>query len=326
LNIVITGGLGFLGQNLAARLLAEGHHVLVIDPAAHGRQAGDPMLSMCGLSVTELKALDVTFQLFEQLGQFDRVYHLASFASPPDYKARPLDTLRAGTTGTDIMLQIMAMHGAPGCRFLLASTSEIYGQPQAHPQPETYWGNVNPIGPRACYDESKRAAEAFTMAWHTAMGADTRIARIFNTYGPMMRLNDGRMIPEFCRAALACEPIPVHGDGNQTRTLCYVDDTIDGLIRLMEYSGDDAHEPVNIGGSEELSVREIALRVHAVLGGPGINMVPQPCPDDPVKRKPDISRARDRLGWTPKTPFHVGLGPTIDWFRSIPLAAVRLPA
>ena len=256
MNILVTGGAGFLGSNLVMRLLYQGHSVTAVDNLLTGTLANlgnafkqyPETFSFINRNVSQRGA---TLGPIDHGAGWDRVYHLASAASPAVYKKHPIKTLRVGTIGTENMLQ-HANHWR--ARMLFASTSEVYGQPLKHPQSEGYFGNVNPIGPRSMYDEAKRCGEAFVMAYHYAKGVDTRIARIFNTYGPGLRGDDGRMIPAFVMAALAGEAIPVHGSGLQTRTLCYVDDTVDGLIRLMENESTEAHLPVNIGGHQEMTV------------------------------------------------------------------------
>jgi dTDP-glucose 4,6-dehydratase len=243
-------------------------------------------------------------------GSVDRVIHLASPASPMDYLRYPLETLEAGSSGTRNALELAL---ATGARFLLSSTSEIYGDPEIHPQLESYWGKVNPIGPRAVYDESKRFAEAITMAYHRTHGVDVRIARLFNTYGPRMRRGDGRAVPAFIEQALLREPVSLHGDGSQTRSLCYVDDTVEGLCLLLESSVDG---PVNLGNPHELSMRELAMRVCDLVGADvDIKEVDRP-EDDPALRRPDITRAQKLLGWAPTVPLDEGLLRTIEWARS----------
>ncbi|MDQ6885418.1 MAG: GDP-mannose 4,6-dehydratase, partial [Candidatus Dormibacteraeota bacterium] len=237
--------------------------------------------------------------------------HFASPASPVDYAEHPIATLKVGTLGTHNMLGLAR---AKGSVFLLASTSEVYGDPLVHPQPETYWGNVNPIGPRSVYDESKRAAEAFTMAYHRTHGMQTRIVRIFNTYGPRMRLNDGRAVPNFLMQALGGAPITVYGDGSQTRSLCYVDDLIEGILRLLH---SDVSEPVNIGNPNEITMLQLAALIRKkVCSKSEIVYVPLPV-DDPRQRRPDITRARQLLSWEPTTPLEVGLDRTIDAFKAL---------
>jgi len=245
----------------------------------------------------------------------DAVLHLASPASPTDYARHPIATLKVGTAGTYNMLELARAKQAV---FVLASTSEVYGDPQVHPQPESYWGHVNPVGPRGVYDEAKRAAEAFTMAYRRHHGVRTRIARIFNTYGPRMRPDDGRAVPNFITQALCGEALTVNGDGTQTRSLCYVDDLIDGLVRLLDL---DDPDPVNLGNPEELTILRLAETIRELVGGTS-EIVFRPLPeDDPRVRRPDITRARTRLGWEPRTPLRTGLEHTIAWFRTLALRA-----
>jgi dTDP-glucose 4,6-dehydratase len=251
---------------------------------------------------------DVSEPLFLD-SPFDAVFHFASPASPVDYADRPIQTLKVGTLGTHNMLGLAR---AKGATFLLASTSEVYGDPQVHPQPETYWGNVNPIGPRSVYDEAKRAAEAFTMAYHRAHQMKTRIVRIFNTFGPRMRLNDGRAVPNFLLQALNNKPITIYGDGSQTRSLCYVDDLIEGVVHLLEV---DYAEPVNLGTADEVTMTELATRIRRLCNSTS-KIVHKPLPeDDPKQRRPDLSRAREILGWQSHTSLDAGLAKTIAYFR-----------
>ena len=242
-------------------------------------------------------------------GPFDHVWHLASLASPKEYLAHPIETLEVGSAGTRNMLEIARRDGA---RFLLTSTSECYGDPQEHPQAETYWGHVNPVGKRSCYDESKRYAEALTMAYHRAYGVATNIARIFNTYGPRMALKDGRVVPTFLDQALRGEPLTVYGDGSQTRSFCYISDMVEGLVRLSE---SDERYPVNLGNPLELTILEFAERIRSAAGA-DLKTVFEPLPeDDPQKRRPDISKARRLLRWEPKVSLEDGLRETIEYFR-----------
>ncbi|HEY9724487.1 MAG TPA: UDP-glucuronic acid decarboxylase family protein, partial [Oscillatoriaceae cyanobacterium] len=306
MRILITGGAGFIGSHLCDRLLAEGHEVLVHDNLITGSLANllhlqeNPRFRFVEHNVTQY--IDVP-------GHLDQIYHFASPASPVDYAELPIQTLKVGALGTHNALGVAK---AKGARMLIASTSEVYGDPLVHPQPETYWGNVNPIGPRSCYDEAKRFAEAITMAYHQHHGVETRIVRIFNTYGPRMRLNDGRAIPNFLTQALRGEPITVYGDGRQTRSFCYVSDLVDGIVRLMN-SGVDT--PVNIGNPTELSLLEMAERIKEMTGSRSA-IVHQPLPqDDPKVRRPDITKAREHLGWAPKVDLQEGLVQTIAYFR-----------
>jgi dTDP-glucose 4,6-dehydratase len=303
---VVTGGAGFLGSHLADLLLARGHKVIVIDNLITGsvdniaHLAGHPRFKFIRQDVTEFIYLDVPVHF---------VWHFASPASPIDYLEIPIQTLKVGSLGTHKALGLARNKGA---RFLLASTSEIYGDPLVHPQTEDYWGNVNTIGPRGCYDESKRFAEAITMAYHREHNVETRIVRIFNTYGPRMRLNDGRVVPAFVSQALANKPITVFGAGEQTRSFCYVSDLIDGIYRLMNSS---AVLPVNIGNPHELTVLEFA---HAIIRQTASRskIVFKPLPqDDPRQRRPDITRAKKLLGWGPKISLKEGLATTIEYVR-----------
>jgi dTDP-glucose 4,6-dehydratase len=244
-------------------------------------------------------------------GRLDGVLHLASLASPKDYLAHPIETLESGSSGTRTMLETARRHGA---RFLLSSTSECYGDPSVHPQVETYWGNVNPVGPRSCYDESKRYAEALTMAYHRVYKMPTNIARIFNTYGPRMQLDDGRVVPAFIGQALRGEPLTVFGDGSQTRSFCYVDDLVEGLYRLL-FS--DERDPVNLGNPEEMTILEFAERIRRLMGSSApLEFKPLP-QDDPKQRQPDITKARTVLGWEPKVALEDGLRQTIEYFQKL---------
>ncbi|HZL63703.1 MAG TPA: UDP-glucuronic acid decarboxylase family protein [Thermoleophilia bacterium] len=294
---VVTGGAGFLGSHLCERLLAEGHDVLCLDNLDTGSLQNIEHIRDSAFefrNVDVIDAIDVT-------GEVANVFHLASPASPIDYLRLPLHTLKVGSYGTHHALGLAKFKRA---RFLLASTSEVYGDPEVHPQPETYWGNVNPIGPRGVYDESKRYGEAMTMAYHRQQGVDTAIARIFNTYGPRMRPNDGRAVPTFLRQAMADKPLTVFGDGSQTRSFCYVDDLIEGLVRLA-FSGE--HTPVNLGNPAELSLCELAEVVIDVTGSTS-TIVHQALPlDDPKVRRPDIAKAVRLLGWEPAVELRDGL-------------------
>jgi len=306
LRAVLTGGAGFLGSHLCDYLLERGWEVLSIDNLATGTAANvqhlnkHPRFQMMQHDVS--KFIDVP-------GPVDYVLHFASPASPVDYLKLPIQTLKVGSLGTHNALGL-AM--AKKAKFFLASTSECYGDPLVSPQPETYWGNVNPIGPRGVYDEAKRFAEAMTMAYHRAHGLDTHIVRIFNTYGPRMRLNDGRALPNFVHQALSGQPITVYGDGKQTRSFCYVSDLIEGIYRLMQSS---EHEPTNIGNPREITILEFAERIRALLGA-STPIVFQPLPqDDPKQRCPDISKAKRLLQWEPKVNLEEGLRLTLDYFK-----------
>jgi dTDP-glucose 4,6-dehydratase len=307
MRICVTGAAGFLGSHLCDRLLAEGHEVIAVDNLLTGNPRNIAHLA----EEKRFRFLrhDVTHFLFID-GPLDAVLHFASPASPIDYLELPIQTLKVGSLGTHNALGL-AM--AKKARFLLASTSEVYGDPLVHPQPETYWGNVNPIGPRGVYDEAKRFAEAMTMAYQRAHGVDTRIVRIFNTYGERMRPRDGRVVPALISQALAGEPMTVFGDGSQTRSFCYVSDLVDGIYRLLLSS---ETTPVNIGNPAELSVMAFAREI-ARLTGTRSQIVLRPLPvDDPRVRQPDISKAHERLGWGPKVPLEEGLRRTIEYFRA----------
>ncbi len=303
---VITGGAGFLGSHLCDRLLAEGHRVLCVDNLITGRERNVEHLA--GDSRFRFLRHDVSKPLFLD-EPVDHVLHFASPASPIDYLELPIQTLKVGSLGTH---NTLGLAKAKGARYLLASTSEVYGDPLVHPQPESYWGNVNPVGPRGVYDEAKRFAEAMTMAYHRVHGLDIRIVRIFNTYGPRMRLRDGRVVPAFLQQALQGEPLTVFGDGGQTRSFCYVDDLIEGIWRLLR---SDLTTPVNLGNPEEMTIREFADAILRVTGSAS-PIVHQPLPvDDPKVRQPDITLARTRLGWEPKVPLEEGLRRTVEDFR-----------
>jgi dTDP-glucose 4,6-dehydratase len=303
---LVTGGAGFLGSHLCERLLAEDLDVLCLDNFLTGGAANVEHLREN--ERFRLIRADVTDYVHVR-GPVDYVCHFASPASPIDYLQLPIETLKVGSTGT---LHSLGLAKEKGARFFLASTSETYGDPQVHPQPETYWGHVNPVGPRGVYDEAKRFAEAMTMAYRRTHNVNTTIIRIFNTYGERMRPNDGRAIPTFIRQALANEPVTVAGDGSQTRSVCYVDDLIEGIVRLL-FS--DLPGPVNIGNPHELSMTELAQRIIDLAGSTSqITYIPRP-EDDPTVRQPDITLARAALGWEPTVPLDEGLTRTIAWFR-----------
>jgi dTDP-glucose 4,6-dehydratase len=304
---VVTGGAGFLGSHVCEMLLGRGFSVVCVDNFVTGDLrnlkplAGQPGFESVEADVTHPIAVD---------GPVDLVLHLASAASPADYLRLPVETLQAGSAGT---LHALELAQDKGARFVLASTSEVYGDPLQHPQPESYWGNVNPIGPRSVYDEAKRYAEALTTAFRTAHGADTGIVRIFNTYGPRMRPGDGRMVPTFIRQALAGEPLTVAGDGSQTRSICYVDDTARGILAL---AASDLPGPVNIGNPDELSVMDVALLIRDLTGSSSpVCHIERP-QDDPSVRCPDTTLATGQLGWRPDVGRADGLWRTIEWFRS----------
>jgi dTDP-glucose 4,6-dehydratase len=307
---VVTGGAGFLGSHLVDLLLARGHKVIIIDNLITGSTdniahlAGNPDLRFIKQDVTEFLFL---------AGPVDYVWHFASPASPIDYLELPIQTLKVGSLGTHKALGLAMDKGA---RFLITSTSEIYGDPLVHPQPESYWGNVNTIGPRGCYDESKRFAEALVMAYHREHDVPTRIVRIFNTYGPRMRIKDGRVVPAFISQALTHRPVTIFGDGKQTRSFCYCSDLIEGIYRLMMSEGADAHMPTNIGNPHELTMLQFAQEIIKATGSRS-RIVHRPLPqDDPKQRRPDITRARARLKWEPTVSLSEGLTSTIEYFRS----------
>jgi len=307
-KVLITGGAGFLGSHLCDNFIQEGHEVICVDNLITGSR--DNIAHLFGNSQFKFLHCDVTEYIYVA-GSLDYVLHFASPASPIDYLDLPIQTLKVGSLGTHKALGLAKDKGA---RFLLASTSEVYGDPLIHPQPEGYWGNVNPIGPRGVYDEAKRFAEALVMAYHRAHGVETRIARIFNTYGPRMRPHDGRVVSNFITQALNGESLSVYGDGNQTRSFCYVADLMNGISRLL-YS--DNPEPVNLGNPLEMTVLELATLVQEMVGSRS-DIVMHALPvDDPKVRQPDISRARDILGWEPEIPLREGLANTIDYFKKM---------
>jgi len=311
MRALITGGAGFIGSHLADYLLALGHEVIAMDNLITGslrniaHLKGKASFSFVNHDVVEPIAVE---------GAVDAVFHLASLPSPVDYLGMPIKTLKVGAIGT---LRALGLAKAKKARFLLASTSEVYGDPLVHPQPESYWGNVNPVGPRGVYDESKRFAEALTMAYHRTHGMATRVARIFNTYGPRMRLDDGRVVPNFVRQALRGEPLTVYDDGSRTRSFCYVSDLVDGLYRLLM---SDEALPVNLGNPREMTILQFAQAVLKASGSHSriafIAPKDQRTQDDPQRREPDITRARTLLGWEPRVSLEEGLAQTIAWFRS----------
>jgi dTDP-glucose 4,6-dehydratase len=305
-RVVVTGAAGFIGSHLCETLLDRGHSVVAIDNLITG-----DMNNVAHLRDRDFQFIrhDVT-QFIDVDGPVDAVLHFASPASPIDYLELPIQTLKVGSLGTH---NALGLAKAKQARFLLASTSEIYGDPLEHPQRETYWGNVNPIGPRGVYDEAKRFAEAIALAYHRTHKVNTKIVRIFNTYGPRMRLRDGRAVPAFISQALRNEDVTIFGDGSQTRSFCYVSDLVDGLLRLLASS---TNEPVNIGNPHEMTIEEIATTIIRLLGSSS-RLVHQPLPvDDPKQRRPDITRARTILKWEPKVPLEEGLLKTVEYFRS----------
>ena len=307
MRVLVTGGAGFLGSHLSEFLLDRGAEVVCLDNLSTGTTDNVDHLRAARFSFIKH---DVTNYIYVA-GPLDYVLHFASPASPVDYQQLPIPTLKVGALGTH---KALGLAKAKGARFLLASTSEVYGDPLIHPQREDYWGNVNPVGPRGVYDEAKRFAEAMTMAYHRYHGVDTRIVRIFYTFGPRMRMNDGRAIPNFIRQALTGEPLTVYGDGSQTRSFTYVADLVDGIWRLMQAP---VHEPVNLGNPHEMTLVELAKRVLRLTGSAS-PLVFQPLPvDDPRVRQPDITRARALLDWEPRVDVDEGLARTIDWFRQV---------
>jgi dTDP-glucose 4,6-dehydratase len=313
LRIIVSGAAGFIGSHFCDYLLARGHTVLALDNFLTGKSenlahiGGEPRFCFVEQDITKPFSID---------GGADCVVNMASPASPKDYLEHPIETLEVGSVGTQRMLELALDKGA---RFLLTSTSECYGDPLEHPQVESYWGHVNPVGPRSCYDESKRFAEAITMAYHRKHGLRTNIVRIFNTYGPRMKLDDGRVVPAFLDQALRGEPITVYGDGSQTRSFCYVSDLVEGIYRLM-LSGE--RYPVNLGNPCEMTILEFARHIQR-LAGMQSSIVFCPLPeDDPKQRRPDISKARALLDWEPQVSLEAGLKPTIDYFRNLQKSAV----
>lgn len=305
---VITGGAGFLGSHLSDKMLALGHKVIVLDNLITGNL--DNIAHLRSNPDFEFIHLNIT-EYIEVPGPVDYIFHFASPASPIDYLELPIQTLKVGSLGTH---RALGLARAKGARLLLASTSECYGDPLEHPQKETYWGNVNPIGPRGVYDEAKRFAEAMTMAYHRYHKLNTRIVRIFNTYGPRMRPKDGRVVPAFICQALKGEPMTVFGDGNQTRSFCYCSDLLEGIVRLMM---SDYAEPVNIGNPSEMTVLDFAMKIREMCGSRS-EIVHKPLPvDDPKIRQPDITLAKKLLGWGPQVNLEAGLKPTIEYFRSL---------
>jgi UDP-glucuronate decarboxylase len=304
MKVLVTGGAGFIGSHLCQRLIRQGHEVLCLDNFFTGRR--ENVRHLLDYDRFELLRHDVCEPL---LLQVDRIYNLACPASPVHYQYNPIKTIKSNVMGT---LNMLVLARRVGARILQASTSEVYGEPTQHPQQESYWGNVNPIGLRACYDEGKRVAETLMMDYHRQNEVDTRIARIFNTYGPRMAESDGRVVSNFIVQALSGEALTLYGDGAQTRSFCFVDDLVDGLVRLMEADG--LHEPVNLGNPGEFSIRELAEEI-AGLCGATLRFEHHPLPqDDPTQRQPDITRARERLGWNPTVQLHEGLRRTIPYF------------
>jgi dTDP-glucose 4,6-dehydratase len=305
-RVLVTGGAGFLGSHLCDRLIAEGYHVIAMDNLITGNL--ENIEHLFKLEQFEFYHHDVS-KFVHVPGKLDYILHFASPASPIDYLKIPIQTLKVGSLGTHNLLGL-AM--AKGARMLIASTSEVYGDPLVHPQSEDYWGNVNPVGPRGCYDEAKRFQEAMTMAYHMHHGLETRIVRIFNTYGPRMRLDDGRVLPAFLSQALRGEPLSIFGDGSQTRSFCYVDDLVEGIYRLLL---SDYHMPVNIGNPSEITIKQFAEEI-CKLTGVELKVEYQPLPtDDPQKRQPDITKAKEILGWEPQVDRAEGLRRTLEYFK-----------
>ncbi|MHB0877830.1 MAG: UDP-glucuronic acid decarboxylase family protein [Anaerolineae bacterium] len=310
MRVLVTGGAGFIGSHLCELLLDRGHEVIAMDSLITGDVGNiEPLFGRPGFVFVDY---DVT-NYVHVAGSLDAILHLASLPSPVDYLRLPIKTLKVGALGTHKTLGLARSKGA---RYLLASTSEVYGDPQVHPQPESYWGNVNPVGPRGVYDESKRFAEAMVMAYHRAHGLQTRIARIFNTYGPRMRLDDGRVVPNFIKQALLGQPLTVFDDGSRTRSFCYVSDLVEGMYRLLM---SDEAEPVNLGNPSELTIAEFARKVKEIAGSPSEIRFVTPeadrTKDDPQMRRPDISKAKQVLDWSPVVSVDEGLRRTIDYFR-----------
>lgn len=307
-RVLITGAAGFLGSHLCDRFIAEGYHVIGMDNLITGDLRNIEHLT--GLDRFEFHHHDVS-QFIHVKGDLDYILHFASPASPIDYLKIPIQTLKVGSLGVH---NCLGLARAKGARMLIASTSEVYGDPEVHPQHEEYWGHVNPVGPRGVYDEAKRFQEAMTMAYHTFHGLETRIVRIFNTYGPRMRLNDGRVLPAFIGQALRGEDLTVFGDGSQTRSFCYVDDLVEGIYRLLL---SDEHRPVNVGNPDEISIADFAEEIIA-LTGTDQKVIYKPLPtDDPKQRRPDIARAREVLGWEPKVGRAEGFAITYEYFKGL---------
>ena len=309
MRTVITGGAGFIGSHLCERFLRDGHELICVDNLLTGARRNieslfdNPRFVFIEHNVSEPIEIE---------GQVDNVLHFASPASPVDYLTHPIPTLKVGSLGTH---NALGLAKAKDARFLLASTSEVYGDPEVHPQREDYWGNVNPIGPQGCYDEAKRFAEAITMAYYRYHGVKTRIVRIFNTYGPRMRLDDGRVLPNFMKQALRGDPITLYGQGEQTRSFCYVSDLVEGIVRLL---GTDFAEPVNLGNPNEITVKQLAQEIIDLVAGTKSKVVHVGLPeDDPKRRKPDITRARNLLGWEPVVDRAQGLKLALEYFRTM---------
>ncbi len=309
MRVLVTGGAGFLGSHLCDRLIADGHEVVALDNLFTGSKQNIAHL----LNRTDFEFIrhDVVSPI---LVEVDWVFNLACPASPIHYQYNPVKTVKTSVMGT---LNMLGLAKRVKARILQASTSEVYGDPQQHPQPESYWGHVNPIGPRSCYDEGKRVAETLMMDYHRQNNVDTRIVRIFNTYGPRMAIGDGRVISNFVVQALRGEKLTIYGDGKQTRSFCFVDDLVDGIVRLMQYEGEHAAEPVNIGSSDERSMNEVVTCLGEIIGR-SLDVEYRPLPhDDPTRRRPDTTRAKDWLGWQPRVSLQDGLRRTVDYFRGV---------
>ena len=315
-RVLVTGGAGFLGSHLCERLVNEGHDVVCLDNFFSSQKSN--IAHLLGRPNFELVRHDVTLPFFLEV---DEIYTLACPASPIHYRHNSIKTVKTSVMGA---IHVLGMARRTNARVLQASTSEIYGDPEISPQPESYRGNVNPIGPRACYDEGKRCAETLFADYHRQNGVDIRIARIFNTYGPHMHPYDGRVVSNFVVQALSGEPLTLYGDGEQTRSFCYVDDLIEGLVRLMACEGQ--HEPVNLGNPEEFTIRQLAELVAAEVGA-AVKIVHEALPvDDPKQRSPDITRATEKLGWAPKIELREGLQKTVAWFRGLDFQSYRPPS
>ncbi|MFG0257047.1 MAG: UDP-glucuronic acid decarboxylase family protein [Phycisphaerales bacterium JB043] len=315
-RILVTGGAGFLGSHLCERLVARGHDVICVDNLFTSQK--ENVDSLLDAHNFEFIRHDITLPLWLEV---DEIYNLACPAAPGHYQYNPIKTMKTSVLGASNMLGLAKRCGA---KILQASTSEVYGDPEVHPQPESYRGAVNPIGTRACYDEGKRAAETLFFDYHRQNNVNIRVVRIFNTYGPRMHPYDGRVVSNFIRQALQGENITIYGDGSQTRSFCYVDDLVEGILRMMD-GPDDFHGPVNVGNPGEFTIKQLAEMVLEITGASS-KLVHQPLPsDDPMQRQPDISLAKDRLGWEPTVPLREGLKSTIEWFKSIDIARYRPP-